>query len=323
MIKDICSRAEAARVLGVTPTTISNYVKKGLLTEMSGCLNGSSRISYFYNCEEVDALKAKYPESPQIIVNLDEAMLTLKKLTDDANEKIEQLRKGLLYISNDRIDREAFSDCVLSALLAIGTFKGDTVDPQYEEIISDFLHGYRLKKIAEKREITVERARQILYKALRRLTGGSVVYLAEKYNLTLSENDRLRNENIELKNALRNYLSSPQQKDGESCILDIIRSKTNDYIDSHPVLLRKLAEFQFSPRALNCLKANHISYVYELAFLSRETIMKFRCLGRKSLAEIEKFFDENDLIFEAPVSCLISPEKLAIKPYSEKGSTEK
>lgn len=62
-----------------------------------------------------------------------------------------------------------------------------------------------------------------------------------------------------------------------------------------PILLKKIDNYFFSVRLLNCLRNAGIEYVGEILNYTRADLLKFRNFGQKSLDELEEFFTSNGI----------------------------
>ncbi|HOK60995.1 DNA-directed RNA polymerase subunit alpha [Tenuifilum sp.] len=68
------------------------------------------------------------------------------------------------------------------------------------------------------------------------------------------------------------------------------------------LLKQKLVDLDLSVRALNCLKAADVETLGELVRYNKNDLLKFRNLGKKSLAELEDLLDSLNLSFGMDVS---------------------
>ena len=68
------------------------------------------------------------------------------------------------------------------------------------------------------------------------------------------------------------------------------------------LLKLKLADFDISIRALNCLRASDITTLGQLVAYNKNDLMKFRNFGKKSLLELELFLTKNKLSFGMDLS---------------------
>ena len=129
-----------------------------------------------------------------------------------------------------------------------------------------------LKAIAEQYEISVERVRQILAKALRKMRHPS----RTKY----------------IKLGLNGYIDSQYKKgykDGYTKGLNDAKNHKDEMGNRDTFLEKSIESVELSIRAYNCLKQAGVDTINDLLnFNDIESIYKIRNLGRKSAIEIAK-----------------------------------
>ena len=84
-------------------------------------------------------------------------------------------------------------------------------------------------------------------------------------------------------------------------------NKYNSVYDEEALAMRKLlklklADFDISIRALNCLSASDINTLGQLVACNKNDLMKFRNFGKKSLLELEYFLSKKNLSFGMDLS---------------------
>jgi len=62
-----------------------------------------------------------------------------------------------------------------------------------------------------------------------------------------------------------------------------------------PILLRPVDDLELTVRSANCLKAENIYYIGDLVQRTEVELLKTPNLGKKSLSEIKKVLDDNNL----------------------------
>ena len=143
-----------------------------------------------------------------------------------------------------------------------------------------------LDQIAQEFDVTRERIRQILAKALRRI----------KFRSKYLELGNLAYPETKVKEDYKLYIAQMQnQWTYESAVEYINNHKPEKYTPSYP---EDILELDFSVRTYNCLKRSRINTVEELLQKSEEDLMKVRNLGRKSLKEIRLKLEELGYIYE-------------------------
>ena len=142
-----------------------------------------------------------------------------------------------------------------------------------------------LEEIAKKYDVTRERVRQILAKALRRI----------KFRSKYLELGALAYPETKVKEDYKLYIAQMQnQWTYESAIEYINNHKPEQYT---PLYQEDIIDLEFSVRTYNCLKRSRINTVEELLQKSEEDLMRVRNLGRKSLKEIKNRIESLGYIY--------------------------
>ena len=143
-----------------------------------------------------------------------------------------------------------------------------------EQIFIDYLRGDTYEDIAERRDITRERVRQIVHHFHRRMS--VVRRFIKDWQETLKENG-MENE-------------TPQAILGK--IKDLVKPK-DLFLDLD------MREHDISVRAFNALKAAGVLTMRDLLknFKNPDDLLKFRCFGRKSLIELDEFIRKHGYIW--------------------------
>lgn len=240
------SRAEAAELLKCTEQTVSNMVERGVLkAHMANnrLLIDSDTILQLFDTME-DYTHAKD--------NTERLAKEYRQLELEYNEKLKDL-KYIIGAMNRTFNEEAFKSLFVSQL----HFYKDILNPREYQTMEMTVNGYSPQDIADEFQVSIERVRQLIYRAARRIRMNDA---AEFLRL---ENEKLKKqiEQIELENS-----KTDRQRLMETCIVDL----------------------DLSVRALNCLKQAEVSTIGDLMKMSKFDLLKFRNFGRKSMQEIEE-----------------------------------
>lgn len=175
------TRNDAAAYLGVDPQTITNWVNKGLL----GGYNDKSSKRFWVNADDVKKYSEKYKMLSISEDLLDREQKELLASERKVNTKIQMLMHDALNVSSFSYDKIGGSLCALLELTA-----------QYglreKKIMQAFFNGDRISDIADNFELSRERVRQIVIKAIR------------KFNYAIEELVDLKLENNSLKEEIKN-----------------------------------------------------------------------------------------------------------------------
>ena len=276
------TRNKAAEALGVTPQTISNYVKEGILGGFIGIKN-----TLYVNAEDVDKYLKKYRFIAVKEEMIDRKLRELKDRENEINDRLADTRKEILGAKSYKTPS--------AIILAKALFRAAMIprlSTREMDIIDMYIEGESLQKIADVFSLTSTRVNQILTKALRKFTEQTGEITAN-----LRENSELEAEIHSLKlsvAALKKEYNDYRLSHGD----------TEDENTSCPpeILLKSIDDCGFSIRIVIALKWTDIYDVNGLVtrFYRFEDILKIRNIGRGSLCEIRNFMDEHNLVFIRP-----------------------
>lgn len=276
------TRNKAAEALGVTPQTISNYVKEGILGGFIGIKN-----TLYVNADDVDKYLKKYRFIAVKEEMIDRKLRELKDRENEINDRLADTRKELLGAKSYK------TPCAI--LLAKALFCAAMIprlSTREMDIIDMYIEGESLQEIADVFSLTSTRINQILAKALRKFTEQTVDITAN-----------LRG-NSELEAEIHSLKLSVAALKKEYNDYRLIHGDTEDENPSCPpeILLKSIDDCGFSIRIVIALKWTDIYDVNGLVtrFYRFEDILKIRNIGRGSLCEIRNFMDEHNLVFIRP-----------------------
>ena len=174
-----------------------------------------------------------------------------------------------LNVSSFSYDKIGSSLCMLLELTA-----------QYglreKKIMQAFFNGDRISDIADNFELSRERVRQIVIKAIR------------KFNYAIEELVDLKMENNSLKEEIKNVKMQFIMQEGEK--------EEEQPEDVPPSLFSiRLVNCNLPVRVLNVTKAADIDTIGDLVQYSKLDMIKFRNFGKKSLMQLDEFIHEMGL----------------------------
>jgi DNA-binding CsgD family transcriptional regulator len=276
------TRNKAAEALGVTPQTISNYVKEGILGGFIGIKN-----TLYVNADDIDKYLKKYRFIAVKEEMIDRKLREQKDRENEINDRLADTRKELLGAKSYKTPS--------AIILAKALFRAAMIprlSTREMDIIDMYIEGESLQEIADVFSLTSTRVNQILAKALRKFTEQTGEITAN-----LRENSELEAEIHSLKlsvAALKKEYNDYRLSHGD----------TEDENPSCPpeILLKSIDDCGFSIRIVIALKWTDIYDVNGLVtrFYRFEDILKIRNIGRGSLCEIRNFMDEHNLVFIRP-----------------------
>ena len=259
------TRNDAAAYLGVDPQTITNWVNKGLL----GGYNDKSSKRFWVNADDVKKYSEKYKMLSVSEDLLDREQKELLASERKVNAKIQMLMHDALNVSSFSYDKIGSSLCMLLELTA-----------QYglreKKIMQAFFNGDRISDIADNFELSRERVRQIVIKAIR------------KFNYAIEELVDLKMENNSLKEEIKNVKMQFIMQEGEK--------EEEQPEDVPPSLFSiRLVNCNLPVRVLNVTKEADIDTIGDLVQYSKLDMIKFRNFGKKSLMQLDDFIHEMGL----------------------------
>lgn len=276
------TRNKAAEALGVTPQTISNYVKEGILGGFIGIKN-----TLYVNADDVDKYLKKYRFIAVKEDMIDRKLRELKDRENEINNRLADTRKELLGAKSYK------TPSVI--ILAKALFRAAMIprlSTREMDIIDMYIEGDSLHEIADVFSLTSARINQILAKALRKFTEQT-----DEITANIRESSELEAEIRSLKLSVA-----------------ALKKEYNDYRISHgdtedeslfsppEILLKPIEECGFSRRVISVLNWDKVYDVNGLVtkFFCLDDILKLRNIGRGSLYEIKLFIEKHGLLFIRP-----------------------
>ena len=278
------TRNKAAEILGVTPQTISNYVKEGLL---GGCKD--EKGNFYVNGDDVERYAKKYKFIAVSEKMLDDKLAALKAEREKASNELAAFRRKM---TGYRYSYPSLAPDIVGMIDAL--YKAAFV-PHLKErerrFLSAFIKGENLSDLAEEYGLTSERIRQIIAKACRKF----------------SEQTEEICHNIRYNEELERKVANLEQS------LELLQGQYNAYREAHEdsalgttqppeILQTKIDECYFRARVINALKYGAgVTTIGELLteFTSlQQLVKKTRYLGCKGFAEIDDFLDAHGLSFK-------------------------
>ena len=275
------TRNKAAESLGVTPQTISNYVKEGILGGFIGIKN-----TMYVNADDVDKYLKKYRFIAVKEEMIDRKLRELKDRENEINNRLADTRKELLGVRYETPSAIILAKALFRAAMI------PRLSTREMDIIDMYIDGESLQGIADVFSLTSARINQIIAKALRKFT---------EQTGEITENLR---ENSDLEAEIRSLRLS----------MAALKKDYNDYRLSHgdtedeslfsppEILLKPIEECGFSRRVISVLNWDKVYDVNGLVtkFFCLDDILKLRNIGRGSLYEIKFFIEKHGLLFIRP-----------------------
>ena len=275
------TRNKAAEALGVTPQTISNYVKDGILGGFIGIKN-----TMYVNADDVDKYLKKYRFIAVKEEMIDRKLRELKDRENEINNRLADTRKELLGVRYETPSAIILAKALFRAAMI------PRMSTREMDIIDMYIDGESLKGIADVFSLTSARINQIIAKALRKFTQQT-----GKITANLRENSYLEAEIRSLRLSM-----AALKKDYNDYRLSHGDTEDESLFSPPEILLKPIEECGFSRRVISVLNWDKVYDVNGLVtkFFCLDDILKLRNIGRGSLYEIKFFIEKHGLLFIRP-----------------------
>ena len=275
------TRNKAAEALGVTPQTISNYVKDGILGGFIGIKN-----TLYVNADDVDKYLKKYRFIAVKEEIIDRKLRELKARENEINNRLADTRKELLGVRYETPSAIILAKALFRAAII------PRLSTREMDIIDMYIDGESLQEIADVFSLTSTRINQILAKALRKFTEQT-----DEITANLRESSELEAEIRSLRISI-----AALKKDYNDYRLSHGDTDDDSMFAPPEILLKPIEECGFSRRVISVLNWEKVYDVNGLVtkFFCLDDILKLRNIGRGSIYEIKFFIEKHGLLFIRP-----------------------
>ena len=292
MNKKIIRRADVATMFGVTRQTLSNWAQKGILHTKN--INNEQ----YYSEEEVNQLTTfatDYAKSKELLQREVEALKQDRKNVQLSRMDAIANRRYLRLCDKHGIARD-FYKAIINMLYEAGDLCSREAD-----VILMLLNNCSYNEIAEEYCLTRERIRQIAGKAIRK--SQEMKNLAEKIEHIKqleTDNTSLRIANVALMQEVQTLRKLKDVKVEEKQLINLPTDPFLIFLSTKVVDIQGL-----SVRAKNIMFAacnrNNDATIADVCRFSKTDIRKVRNCGKKSLQEIEDYFDKHNAFLSMDV----------------------
>lgn len=273
---------DAAERIGVDRQTIRNWIERGFIKQV----NSDGKNFYVVEDEINEIVKSN-------IVGLKEKIVKIERDLQQEYDKefriLHDLRREVFMLDKfgKRLTSKDFFISVANMLESFGILCA-----RERDIVVKLIMGEDIVRIADDFYLSRQRVAQIYFKACRKTRN------VEKIKVIMEDYDRLRQENALLINeneSLGRILKMNEKLEDDEIKTDMIKAEDND--DLIKMLNTSILDLGFSVRTLNCLKFADCETVADIVRFQANELLRFRNFGKKSLQEIQDFFDLNGLEF--------------------------
>ena len=269
----LLSRAAAAKMLGCTPQTVSNYVNSGLIDEVRRRQNG--RDTLFYDEEQLSALIPHLKEMGELEERVARQKQELIQEQQELAKAREKARREFLRVSGGQKTFNRFRQLAMVAYDYAGP-----VNPHADRFTAKVLEKLlsledfdtvckELQASPYKVDTAISRIARRMYKMRNIVT--EINAIRKEQQKVLEENARLKEENARLRGVKREIASDARE-------------------DEHFLSLKgvSIGCLPLSARTQTALARGGIDTLNDLVRYRSQDLKKLYGLGEKGLKEIEE-----------------------------------
>ena len=277
------TRKEAALVLGICEQSVANLIARGALSTVR------QGQMYYLSRDEVEALIPMAKDLREVEKAFREAEAELKELTMRrvGEARVQKARcEFMTAIAGTRENWSRYRDVVLGLYEAVtrSGLLGDDITEREKNVLRDILDFTPLYELSKRYGLTPERVRQIYNRALVRIVRFSKG-IAGNYGAMMQEASGWRDYAKGLEDINRRLKAENEQ----------YRPRNEREEEREEFLRRDISQLELSARTVNWLKVQGVDTVGELIKHRRRDVMRFRNIGRRSMAELDRFLERNGI----------------------------
>lgn len=289
------SRQEAAKLLDITEQSVSNWVNRGLLTgHMMGrvlMVDMKSITSHFDSLAEIAAMER----------NIDEYRKEIQETEQKMFSEVRELSSGKVLLDYHG------APCLLKSVVgAIMEVARDSVLTEREyAILNEAIEYGDLDILTKSHGLSRARILQICHGAINKIA------CMGNYAQLRQEKRRLENENKFLASGVKSLQTRVDELERDLQINNnksLAESYEEDPGSLTSLLNTRIVDLNLTVRSLNILRREGIETLSELVTLHKTDLLKFRDLGKKSLAELDDLLDSMNLSFGMDVNTAIKED---------------
>lgn len=285
----LISRSEAAKEIGVSQQTISNWIKKGYLQgQMIGGLQYVETESFLFQQGKLKDLTSVQMELDEMIEINKKQLIALK---DDQEELRETLRISRLTHGR-HINQEL--------ILMILWLSKDYLNAREYDILTDFVKGENIEDQSSKYNLSVPRLYHIARHGCRKMSNLNSLLK------TVQHHEKLKEEATSLKRLC--MLQRRKIKELDDSLAAKKARETSHLTDGElricQLLETPIINTELPYRCMYALRCLDIEKVEDILKFQISDFMKFRNFGKKSLSDLQSYLMMNGLSFGMDVSIL-------------------
>jgi excisionase family DNA binding protein len=290
-MEKIITIAQAAEYLGVSRQTIKNWIDNGIIKT-----HGVTGKQYWIDANTLTALKDTAEDVEKQKEKLAHLKAELHKSIQEEQTLVNEIKAniGLIRRTKNLTAAKDFYLSIPEMMHDLGV-----ISARERDIVKSVIVESGLSKAAEAAQISLERARQIFVKAIRKSKDLTDIKARLVEAEELKSENKILTKEIELLKKEIELNKKTEEMSSEQRSLAFLE------IDNLCRLLNtRIADYDLSVRALNCLGLTGIETIGDLVSCSKTDLLKRRNFGKKSLAEIESLVDVLNLSFNMDVDSI-------------------
>lgn len=278
------SRSNAAKILGVTPQTVSNLAKRGALS-----VTKEGKWQYFSR-EEVESIIPKLEGVRSVENKISDVEKELHSLYHERNNvmEISRARSNFIKRVSDVSTWHRYRDLIMTLYQSV--CRTENIENRLSLIELNVLEMIvslkPMPEISQRLGMTPQYIQRVFYKAVRKIYRYADTVAADfdsmrrKLDEANGEISRLKTEKEQMAYNLTHAERMRPVKDA---------------------MMVNIADLDMSVRARNCLRAAEINTLGDLAKYTRRDLLRHRNFGRITMHEVENLMDRFGLKFKESV----------------------
>lgn len=280
--------SQASKETGVLHHVLRGYVKTGIIPSVT--INKHYYIHRDFIKEYHDQIKELTGSNTLLAENLK----VWRKLTEEYQQKIQELREDLLLIS--RSGHLLSTKKLFDAIIKSGGFSEEE-----KQVLGFLVEAKGFNEIAKELGVSNQLARQIYHRTIRKMQHMTNIAELTKENAILKSELKKKNVLIDIL-----YQENNNYRTGK-----ITSKMTDDYIFSMRFLLRKkIMPSNLSKRTYNALQKANIYTLGDIVRMSKKQVQKIRGIRVKCSEEIFRYIEKEGLFMEFDVDGIEKAYKL-------------
>lgn len=309
---------DAAKMLGVSNVTLVNWSKNGTL-RLHKKENGS-RTTYYLDADTLKAMGDTITDIENTKQKLSQEHENILRLFKEESE-FRRNHENEMFSLNKYIRKRHF---LMTFCLSIPEMLQslDILSVRESDIMQRLIKADDLSQVCEDYSLTKERVRQIFIVGCRKACCLSGI------KEQLDEFERLKSEMHMVKNAMKGMKAELDLWRSGKTLLALSELAETERIKSIKqsdemlkIFSKSVFDFDLSIRARNGLLAADIETVGDLCRSKQADLLKFRCVGKKSIVELEDLLSGLGLSFGMDVDRICQYHIEVLMQNQENGAT--